>query len=173
MPIVKLTPAFIATGLTCPDGKSRVEWCCADTPGLYVEVRASRPDHGTYYLRYKDATGKTCHQKIGRTEDISLADARKQAKTLKAEIALGADPRGEAKRQKEVPTLDDFFSAHYLPFAMPRKRSWKRDEELYRLRIAGKFGHLRLNQLSRQAIQTFHTGLLDGERAGQIGRAHV
>lgn len=41
MPIVKLTPPFIANGLTCPDGKSRVEWCCADTPGLYIEVRAN------------------------------------------------------------------------------------------------------------------------------------
>lgn len=173
MPIVKLTPPFIANGLTCPDGKSRVEWCCADTPGLYIEVRANRPGHGTYYLRYKDATGKTCHQKIGRTDDISLADARKQAKTLKAEIALGADPRGEAKRQKEVPTLDEFFTTHYLPFAMPRKRSWRRDEELYRLRIAGKFGHLRLNQLTRQAIQTFHTGLLDGGLSAASADHHI
>ena len=161
MPIVKLTPTFITHNLTCPEGKSRIEWCCADTPGLYVEVRANTPGQGTYYLRYKDATGKTCHQKLGRTEDMSIADARKRAKTEKAQIALGADPRGEAKRQREVPTLNDFFSDTYLPHAIPRKRSWKRDEQLFRLRIAGKFGHLRLNQLSRQSIQSFHTDLLD------------
>lgn len=161
MPIVKLTPTFINHNLTCPPGKSRIEYCCADTAGLYVEVRPNHPGRGSYYLRYKDATGKTCHQKLGRTEDISLADARKQAKTLKAEIALGADPRGEAKRQKEVPFLNDFFNDTYLPYAVPRKRSWKRDEQLFRLRISEKFGHLRLNQLSRQAIQSFHTDLLD------------
>ena len=161
MPIVKLTPAFIAHDLTCPAGKNRIEWCCVDTAGLYVEVRANNPGHGSFYYRYKDATGKTCHQKLGRTDHITLADARKQAKTLKAEIALGADPRGEAKRQKAVPTLNAFFTDTYLPFAMPRKRSWPRDEQLFRLRIAGKFGHLRLNQLSRQAIQSFHTALLD------------
>ena len=173
MPIVKLTPTFITNELTCPEGKSRIEFRCSDQPGLYIEVRANHPGHGTYYLRYKDATGKTCHQKIGRTGDVSLAEARKQSKTLKAEIALGADPRGEAKRQKEVPTLDVFFNTHYLPFATARKRSWKRDEELYRLRIADKFGHLRLNQLSRQAIQTFHTSLLDGGLSAASADHHV
>lgn len=173
MPIVKLTPAFIANELTCPDGKGRIEWCCADTPGLYVEVRANKPGHGTYYLRYKDATGKTCHQKLGRTEDISIADARKRAKTQKAEIALGADPRGEAKRQKEVPTLNDFFNDTYLPHAIPRKRSWQRDEQLFRLRIGGRFGHLRLNQLSRQAIQLFHTELLDEGLSAASADHHI
>lgn len=173
MPIVKLTPAFISHELHCPDGKTRVEWCCADTPGLYIEVRASKPGHGTYYLRYKDATGKTCHQKLGRTADITLADARKSAKTLKAEIALGADPRGEAKRQKEVPTLDEFFTQTYLPHAMPRKRSWKRDEQLYRLRISEQFGHLRLNQLTRQQVQAFHTALLDDGLSAASADHHI
>lgn len=173
MPIVKLTPAFIDHELRCPDGKLRVELCCADTPGLYVEVRASKPGRGTYYLRYKNGAGKTCHQKIGRTDDISLADARKRAKTLKAEIALGADPRGEAMKQKEVPTLNEFFTATYLPFAMPRKRSWKRDEQLYRLRISEQFGHLRLNQITRHQVQAFHTGLLDDGLSAASADHHI
>jgi len=42
----------------------------------------------------------------------------------------------------------------------PRKRSWDRDEELYRLRIKSKFGRLRLNQITRTQIQAFHTALL-------------
>jgi Arm DNA-binding domain len=135
MSIVKLTPHIIANELQCPERQSRIELCDDDRSGLYVEVRSTSPGQGTYYLRYKDATGKTCHQKIGRTTDIDLAEARKRARTLRAQIALGADPRGEAKAQREVPTLDTFFTEHYEPFAKPRKRSWKRDEELYRLRI--------------------------------------
>lgn len=161
MPIVKLTPQFINHNLTCSDGKARIEYCCSDQPGLYVEVRASNPGQGSYYLRYKNANGKTCHQKLGRTGDITLAEARKQAKTFKAEIALGADPRGEAKARKAVDTLSEFFDEAYLPHIQPRKRSWKRDEELFRLRIRQRFGHLRLNQISRQEVQVFHAGLLD------------
>ncbi len=171
MPIVKnLNQDFITHHLHCPEGKSRIEYC---SDGLYVEVRATSPGQGTYYLRYKDSTGKTCHQRIGRTTEIDLADARKKAKTLKAEIALGADPRGEEKARKEVLTFEKFMEEHYLPHKKPRKRSYKRDEELFRLRLQGKFGHLRLNQITRQQVQLFHTGLLDGGLAPASCDHHV
>jgi integrase len=160
MPILRLTQSFVSNDLRCPEDKSRIEFCDRELPGLYVEVRPKSDGSGTYYLRYKDANSKTCHQKIARTTEIDLTEARKRAKKLKAEIQLGANPRGEAKAQKEVPTLDAFFTEHYSPFAWPRKRSFGRDEELYRLRIAGLFGNRRLNQISRQQIQSFHTELL-------------
>ncbi len=173
MPVLKLTTDFITNQLDCPDDKLRIEYCDSELPGLYVEVRIKNPDQGTFYLRYKDPTGKTCHQKIGRTTDITLADARKKAKMLKAEIALGADPRGQVKADKAVITFGDFFNDHYLPFAKPRKRSWRRDEELFRLRIEAKFGDRRLNQLTRQQIQTFHTSLLDTGLSPATADHHV
>lgn len=161
MPIVKLNPAFISTNLICPADKPRVEWCCDEIPGLYIEVRATSPGRGTFFLRYKDRNNKTCHEKLGRSTDIGLPDARKQARKLKAEIALGADPRGEERARKAVLTFDEFFKEHYFPYVKPRKRSWDRDEQLFRLRIQPVFGSKRLNEVSRQQIQTFHTGLLD------------
>ena len=69
--ITKLTESIIKNGLHCPEDKSRIEFCDSELPGLYVEVRATSQGQGTYYLRYKDSTGKTCHQKIGRTTDWS------------------------------------------------------------------------------------------------------
>lgn len=161
MPITKLTIELLTHGLQCPAGKSRIELCDTELPGLYIEVRSTRQGQGTYYLRYKDNTGKTCHQKIGRTTDIKLTEARAKAKSLKAEIQLGADPRGDVKAQKAVITFTEFFDDHYLPYVKPRKRSWKRDEEIYRLRVKAAFGKKRLNEITRQGIQTFHTSVLD------------
>lgn len=157
---IKLTQEVLATALTCPQGKRRIELCDTELPGFYIEVREASPGEGSYYLRYKDKTGKTCHQKIARTSTLSLVEARRHAKTLKAEIHIGADPRGEAKAKKAVITVSDFFHDHYLPYVKPHKRSWKRDEELFRLRIDGEFGSKRLNEISRQQIQTFHASVL-------------
>ena len=56
--------------------------------------------------------------------------------------------------------FSDFFESHYLPHAKAHKRSWKRDDELYRLRIKAVFGSKRLNEIRRNQIQSFHTGLL-------------
>lgn len=160
MPIVKLTQDFITNSLICPQDKTRIEHCDRDLPGLYIEVRATSKGQGTYYLRYKDCTGKTCHQRIGTTNEITLADARKQAKTLKAEIALGANPKGAEKTKKVMLTYSAFFNDHYLPYVTPRKRSWKRDEELFRLRIEKVIGGKKLDAITRQEIQSFHTALL-------------
>ena len=159
MAVIKLTQAIVDNHLYCPQGKQKSELCDTEVRGSICEIRATSPGSGTWYVRYKNRDGQTRHERVGRTTEIDLAEARKRAKQLKAEIHLGADPRGEAKAQKEVPTLDTFFTQHYEPFAKPRKRSWKRDEELYRLRIKGKFGSRRLNQISRQMVQTFHTEL--------------
>ncbi|MBK9440751.1 MAG: tyrosine-type recombinase/integrase [Comamonadaceae bacterium] len=160
MPVIKLTAAMFPQVLHCPPGINRQELCDADLPGLYIEVRATAPGQGTYYLRYKDTTGKTCHKRIGSTADITLADARKLAKVIKGEIASGIDPKGDEKAKKAMLTYDTFFTEEYLPYVTPRKRSWKRDEELYRLRIKRALGDKKLEAITRQEIQTFHTALL-------------
>lgn len=160
MPIVKLTQAMFPQVLQCPEGKARIELVDADCPGLYIEVRATAPGQGTFYYRYKDGTGKSCHQRLGTTNDVSLAEARKQAKTLKAEIALGADPRREAKAATVTPpTFTSFFENQYLPYVTPRKRSWASDESLYRNYLKDEFGTQRLDQITRQQIQLWHTKL--------------
>jgi len=123
-----------------------------------VLVSASSPIM-TYYLRYKDHTGKTCHHKLGRTTEISLADARKRAKQWKAEISANArDPRAEAKAQKAVPTMSELW-VQYEAFAKPRKRSFKRDEVIWRRQIEPNFGNVRINMLTRQQIQSLMTKL--------------
>ncbi len=159
MAIVKLTQELVSTGLTCPPGKDRTEYVDSDLPGLFIAVSAAGGGIGTFQLRYK-FNGITKYKRIGRTCDMTLAEARKKARELKAEIALGADPRGQEKAIKEVINLRDFYNDHYLPYVKPRKRSWKRDAELYNLRIDAKFGNKRLNQITRQQIQEFHSGLL-------------
>lgn len=160
MPIISLNQSFITNNLICPTGKNQIEFCCSEIKGLYVLVSAASPGQGTYYLRYKDASKKTCHSKIGRTSDISLADARKQARTLRSEINLGADPRAELKAMRAIPTLTEFFEETYLPYAKVHKRSWVRDVQLF-ARIKKPFGHLKLDQIEKRKVSVWHVSLLD------------
>jgi len=145
--------------LICPENVRRVELVDAGGTGLYCEVRATAPGEGTYYLRYKDANGKTCHQKIGRTTDIDLNEARQRAKKLKAEITLGKDPRADDKARKAVPTFGDFFKDHYLPHAKMHNRGWKKKSQMYDLRLKNAFGNKRLDQIKRHEISAWHVGL--------------
>lgn len=172
--IVKLTESFIATGLKCSAGKRREEMVdSAVVPGLFIEVRAVSPGQGTYYYRYKDINGHTQTKKLGRSNDMSLAEARSHAKSLRAEVALGGNPRADEKAAKAVITLDDFFNDHYLAYAKSHKRSWDRDEELYRLRIKAVFGHKRLNQITRLQVQNFHASVLNEGLAAASANHHI
>ncbi|MBT9457481.1 MAG: site-specific integrase [Burkholderiaceae bacterium] len=172
MPSVSLSPNFIKSGLICPPGKKHIEYCDLVVPALYIDVLPSSPGLGTFYLRYRDTNRKQHKKNLGRTNEVSLADARAAAKKLKAEVACGGNPVAEAKAAKEVPTLAAFFKEQYLPHAKSQKRSWRRDIELWR-RIDVAFGSLRLNQLNRQKVQVFHAGLANSGLAKATADHHI
>ncbi|MBL4830987.1 MAG: tyrosine-type recombinase/integrase [Aliivibrio sp.] len=162
MPVIKLNNNFIKNDLTCPDGKTRIEWCCDTIRGLYVEVRHNAQGVGTYYFRYKNAQGKTCTVKIGLTVDVKLADARDKAKLLRTDVSLGRDPKATYQRRKVIPTLTAFFSDTYLPYAKQHKRTWRDDIKMFKLRLKGNFGKLPLHEIKRSSVQAFHTTLREG-----------
>jgi integrase len=153
--IASLTPQQ----LVCPPGQRRIEYVDKGGLGLYLEVRASSPGVATAYVRYKGKDGRSAHQRIGSTAVLSVPEIRREAKRIKAEITLGADPRAEARARKVVPTFNDFFENHYMPYVRPRKRSAKRDSELFRLHVAPTLGTTRLDRVTLQHVQGILTGM--------------
>jgi integrase len=115
-------------------------------------------------LRYK-STGHTKYIKIGRTYDISLADAKKKALQMRAEINTGSDPGQDRKDKQAVPALTVFMEDYYFPYVRPRKRTAYKDEELFRLRLKEAFRDQKLSQIMRQQVQAFHTALREEDLA--------
>lgn len=191
--IANLDQHYIDTQLVCPAGKARDEFVDPQKTNLYVEVRASSPGQGTYYVRWKDDAGKTCHRKLGRTTDITLDAARGAALAHKATIkgltgvrpgvALPGTPPAPLTATNAVVTsptqgaagitLDTFMTEHYFPHARTHKRSVGRDEQLYRLRIKPKFGDAPLTGITRMAVQRFQTALLGEGLAKASVNHHV
>lgn len=171
---VKLDAAFMKTQLVCPPGKRRVEYIDENgIPGLYIEVRESSPGHGTFYVRWKGKNGTNSHQKIGDSRVVSLAQAREQAKELKARIYLGEDPKAEEKARKSGIKYSEFFEKHYMPYVTPRKRSAKRDFQLYSLRIKKEFGDKKLGEITKLQVQSFHTALANEGLAASHCNLHA
>lgn len=159
MPVIELSEHFVRTGLVCPSDKKRIEYCDRLVPGLMIEVRSTRAGLGSWYLRFKSLEGKTSYQNLGSSAELSLAQARVKATTLKTQISAGVMPSPKVKAVKAL-TLSEFMEDHYLPHVKPRKRSWDRDEQLYRLRIKGVLGSKLLADISRKQVQSFHNDLL-------------
>lgn len=169
MPVIKLTQKIIPT-LTCPPGRSRQEFCDgggdpAAVRGLYGEARATSPGVLTWYLRYKEVSGKTKHQRLGTTQTMTLAEARKAALELKADIQRGLDPRRQKQDAKAVPTLSEFAS-EYLAYVKQRNRSWRTDEKRLNHRLLPRFGHHKLDAISRKEVTGWLVELKEEGLAG-------
>jgi len=159
MAVLRLNNDIIQNGLVCPNGKRRHELCDSMVRGLYLELRSTSPGKATYYLRHRNAKGRTAHARLGCTSDTSLEEARQKAKTLKAEITLGKYPGDEQTSKTTALTFTEYFMHHYIVYVQPRKRTWAKDLEYYRLRLKAEFGDLPLEKITRHQIMTFHTRL--------------
>jgi hypothetical protein len=162
MPVVTLTPSFMASGLVVQPGDKRTEYCDTEVRGLLIECRSAVNAVPTWYLRYK-ANGKTAYTRLVNVQELSLAQARRQAIMLKAQHTVAPKQSVEAKAPIGSMTLDVFMRDHYFPHAEMHKRSWKRDDQLYRIRIKPRFGNTPLNELSRHQFQAFHIALVKEE----------
>jgi integrase len=143
--------------LTCPEGKSRIEYCDTEVTNLYVECRRSCTEFGTYYLRYDKATGGKGHHKLGRTTDMTLADARTLAVEWKRKIKAGVDPKQEDISPGGTSTFKVFMETKYFPYAKTRKKTWTDDLALCERRLYARFGDTPLDRITRHDIEMFHS----------------
>ena len=164
---IKLNQKTIDRELLCPAGKKQIEFCDSELPGLYVLVSSVSPGIGTYYLRYKNDSGKTCHKKIARTTDISLKDARDSAKRLKLEINQGKDPQAETKQKRNEMTYAEFMEEHYFPYVTPRLRNAGGYRQQYDKYLKDAFGKFRVREITKTMIRNFHEDLHIGKSLSQ------
>jgi integrase len=155
MPVLTLTPAFIATKLQCPEGRKHFEYCDKQVKGLFIDVTSAAASQPTWNYRFKE-NGKTRMRRLGQLADVTLDDARKQVALLKAEHAMGKHA-AVAELEQGI-TLAKFWLEHYTPYATEHKRSFGRDKQIY-ARIAPLFGAVPMKQITRLQVQQFQRKL--------------
>lgn len=156
--IIELTKAFIDTRLVVPPGDKKIEYCDTTVRGLLIQVNASGKMLPTYFLRFK-RNSKTAYERLGTIKDLTLVQARKLATEKKVEHAKAAKQAPTETPVLSEITLDVFMSEHYFPHAKLHKRSWVRDDQLYRIRVKPKFGDVKLSDLTRYQVQQFQNEL--------------
>jgi len=137
MPRVPLSPAFVKSAM-CPDGMRKIDFFDSEQRGFMLEVRCSGGK--TYYQRYTDDRGRERQFKIGPASVLSLAAARRKAKTTAAEALIGTDPQERRAELRRIPTLAELVRDRYLPHVKSYKRSWYTDETVLRVHILPALG---------------------------------
>lgn len=143
----KLDAAVVAAA-ECPPYKRRLDVFCTHNRGLVLEVRPSGGK--TYHVRYTDQHGALRQVKIARADQITFDQARKKARQMIAEAALGHDLVATKQERRAVPLLNDLIDDH-IKHARTTLRSAKTVEG-YLKRVRARFGRLRLTDIRTQDI---------------------
>lgn len=161
MAVVEFTPEFMATGRVVPEGKSKYQYGVLGTKRLYLECRTTPGSVDTWYVRLDGPKG-LIHKRLGTVNDLTVTQACKLANQVKAEhrVSQKTQVKPESVDTQEQMTLEKFFHDIYMPQAKIHKRSFNKDESLFRVRIGPKFGHKLLSEISRREVQAFHHALL-------------
>jgi len=155
MPVIQDFTAFMAKGLTVPPEKTKIEYSVADEPGLFVECRAKSSTPPTWYLRLKNAHGTNVYKRLGTVRELTLPQARKLVRQIRIEHQTSMKSQTPATTSTAPMTLERFFQDIYLPQAKIHKRSYGKDESLFRNRIGPRFGHLLLTEITRMTYKAF------------------
>ncbi len=137
-----------------PDNKSRQEYRDRGEGGLYLYV--TQTGIKTYYL-YRKHEGRPLRIKIGRYPDLSVTAARKRARELKGELALGiwSESRPGSHKQSKVTlrTIEEEYIA--TKRASLKKSTIKLYQNTTKLHLACWFD-LPISTISKEQLKKRH-----------------
>jgi integrase len=165
MPKAHLDHAFVANAQALP-GKTKTDYYDDKIKGFILESRAG--GGRTFYLRYQNQSGRQCHYKIGRAEDITVAVARKMAEKLRSDVVLGGDPGAQKALVKSIPLYRDLADMH-LEDAKLHQKSYATTEMVIRVHILPRWGKVRLTDINSRAVAVW----LGEKRAAGLAPATV
>jgi integrase len=139
------------------DGK-RIYFYDATVTGLRLAVSAG--GNKTFQFQaWSPEKQRPITQTIGKWPTMLLPDARNRAIQLMADIKGGKDPEQERREKRETMTVGEIVDRYISEHAKLHKKSWKDDEDRGRLHIKPAFGKRRVNEITADAVRTWHNKL--------------
>lgn len=130
-------------------------------PGLGLMVLPSGVS--TYYLRYREPSGKQQHHKIGRAGVVTLTAAREEAHKILAAVARGEAPTSARQKQRQTPTIAELLERIKVEhWRKLRPGTVVNNELIWRRHLLPEFGSVKVNELqTRQVAAWFHRASLE------------
>lgn len=140
--------------------------------GLQIDKTSNEDAY--WRLRLKNINGrKRVCVTLGHVSDLTLVQAKQLAEKNRFQVAMGIDPKTTKQELKNTPTIKDFFTNEYLTYVKTYKTSWDTDECLIRNHIVPNFGHLYMDQLTKQHIIQFIGKHKQTHKPGSVNRVII
>lgn len=154
--MTKLTKAQIDSAQT--EGRDLFIWDGA-LPGFGIRVKSSGIK--SFVVQYRNRSGRSRRQTIGRYGRLTLDEARRLARKELARVAHGSDPRQERIQKRQSATVAELAECYLTEYCPGRNKpsTIKANEWLLEKFIIPKLGRLTLDELTEDEVRSFHRSL--------------
>jgi len=142
-----------------PDGKRRYVYDSKEN-GLLVQITST--GRKTFQL-YKKHKGSPIRVTIGTFPDVTIEQARKNAREIKTALASGENPNDTIRAERQEMTFADLFEDYLTRYAKIEKKTWQTDQYYYDRYLAVGLGRKKFSTISKKDIAATHS---------KIGRTH-
>ncbi len=139
-----------------PDGKTKLTLTDPDTRGLVFEVRNSGR---SFYYRYTHE-GRQRTVALGPYPALSIADARRKTEELKRQMLVGEDPLAARDRERQVPTIGQFWDEVYWPHIQLHHKNKLGIRSAFSIHIGKKFGTTRMDAITKLMVRDWTNSLV-------------
>lgn len=161
-----------------PRQSDYVEWC-GELPGFGVRVRPSGSMSFIVQYDFGGRKGVTRKVTVGKTDKVTLADARKHAEQILAKASLGIDEAGDKSKRRAEMTVAELCT-EYLEEGCDQKKATTLATDKGRIErhIKPLLGKRRISEIERGDVERFMRDIANGKTAtdvktGKHGRAIV
>ena len=132
--------------------------------GKYEGVWKNELKNGdiSYYINYRDETGKPVKVQVGKktnNSDFTVRDAFSKLIEVKYKLQHDEEPQIKAGRVTKI-KFDDLWQ-EFFKYAKANKKSWTIDEQNYNKHIKERFGSKSVKQLKSLEFEKFKQELFD------------
>jgi integrase len=143
----KLTDAYVRTVAAPKTG--RIEARDLETPGFALRVTENGAKSWVliYYFN-----GRKTRLTLGGYPEMSLADARKQAREHRSEVENGKDPAAKKRSAQAAQTVGEAAEVYIERWAKPNKRTWAGDQWMLNKHVLPHWRDRKLRELQRADV---------------------
>lgn len=141
----------------------------SDLEVVGLKLAVSRTGRKYFWHRYR-FRGRKQMMKLGEYPSVTLAQARQMVHEHKNLLGRDLDPCDERNKRRSVPTLAEFATEEYLPYAQQHKRSWQDDESKLRRDIVPMLGKAPLTDITTRDVMQLHATIMKRAAAATANR---
>jgi len=153
--------AFTEAELRTASAKSK-EYTINDpkTPGLSLKITPT--GRKVFLFRYRSEYGRQRKLNIGRFSDFSVAEARRKARSLWADIYEGGDPASDRINKRHALTVTEFAARYLRDQAKPKlaPSTYREYTSVIETRVLPRIGNLALVEVTRNDVEKLHASMV-------------